>query len=177
MKKFFYLPAIAIAILLFSCNKDEALTNNGNCNDDPFGSDPYGAVLNTSGCKDFSSDSETEVALNEECIKINYFSEHKILRLAHYNGGFNCCPGKISADFDFESGIIRISEKQSQSICDCKCLFDIEYELRNIEQGEYRFIVTGPLTGYEAMPALEAVIDISEGSGKFCIERDSYPWK
>ncbi len=168
--KFFPIAILFIAFIIFSCKDNETTAN-----DDDANGVPYGIITDTSGCKSFF-DTTRNIPKTNECVKVNYSSQDEILQLIHVNAGFNCCPGVISAEINIEDGVISFFEKQSQAGCRCNCLYDVEYELRNVEPGEYEFIIVGPLTDGESKKSLECKIDISEGTGEFCLERNFYPW-
>ena len=170
-KKAVVLVAILTIGLVVSCKDNETNANDNN-------EKPYGIITDTSGCKSFAPDSERKVPKNKECVEAEYSSQNKILRLTHVNAGFNCCPGVISAEITIEDDAISIVEKQSQAGCRCNCLYDVKYELRNIDSGAYEFTITGPLTGGDqSPPPLKFSLDLNKSADEFCLERNFYPWE
>lgn len=110
-----------------------------------------------------------------ECLEYEY-DGRSVLRLKHVNAGFNCCPGTISADIEIASGRIFIRESESSSLCDCNCLFDLDYEVVLLAPGLYRIEVVGPYQP-SGDPPLEFLADLTgPSSGSFCVKRSRYPW-
>ncbi len=143
------------------------------------GTVPVGGLVGRTDCKGSGavpSRAEAELrAADQECVKYAYDGQG-VLRLKHVNAGFNCCPGTISAEILAERGEIRIKEKESSSLCDCSCLYDIDYEFAGIKPGIWRISVVGPYQP-EGDPPLEFRVDLGGvASGSYCVERTRYPW-
>jgi hypothetical protein len=142
------------------------------------GPGPVGRLVGRTDCKNFGgSDSGAAMAptSGQECIEYDY-DGRSVMRLKHINAGFNCCPGEISAEIFVEGGEIRIKEKESSSLCDCSCLYDLAYEFAAVKPGIWRISVVGPYQP-EGDPPLEFRVDITgAASGSFCVERTRYPW-
>jgi len=151
---------------------------SGSCVSSP-GSGPVGRLVGRTDCKgsgSFSSRTKAgPLAADRECVEYGY-DGRSVLRLKHVNAGFNCCPGTISAEILAERGEIRIKEKESSSLCDCSCLYDIDYEFAGIKPGIWRISAVGP---YQpgGDPPLEFRVDLGGvASGSYCVERTRYPW-
>lgn len=157
--------ALALALAVGSCSS-------------PAGSGPVGRLVSRTDCKSFGapdSGPATAPTSGQECVEYDY-DGRSVLRLRHINAGFNCCPGTIAADIDVSAGRILIKERESSSLCDCDCLYDIGYEIAGLTPGTYRLTVVGPYQP-EGDPPLEFVADLSgAASGTFCVERTHYPW-
>ncbi|UCH82949.1 MAG: hypothetical protein JSW50_10790 [Candidatus Latescibacterota bacterium] len=144
--------------------------------DDGTGSgEPAGRLTGASGCNDFGATGAFDVTPpNEDCVDYHY-NGNNILLLTHLNAGFNCCP-VIGADIAIEENNITITEKEISGLCDCLCLFDLDYEIVNIPPGVYTIKVIEP----HLMPGdelLEFVVDLTaEPAGTYCVERNRYPW-
>jgi len=143
------------------------------------GTPPQGRLISRTNCKSFpqtnSQASESIRAANQECAEYIYDGK-SVLRLKHVNAGFNCCPGTVSADIQVTGGEIRIKEKESSSLCDCNCLYDLDYEFTGVAPGITRISVVGPYQP-EGDPPLEFLVDLGgAASGSFCVERTRYPW-
>ncbi len=140
---------------------------------------PDGRLTGYVGCKDFlpsaSDGQDAAPGPGWECLE--YDCDGKgTLRLKHVNAGFNCCPGTISAEIVISEGEIRIREDESSALCDCNCLFDLDYAFSHLAPASTRISVSGPYLR-EGDPPLDFVIDLSgPGSGAFCVERTHYPW-
>lgn len=150
----------------------------GSCASSP-GSGPVGRLVGRTDCKGsagLSSPARTGLrAAGTECVEYEYDGK-SVLRLKHINAGFNCCPGTVSAEITVEGGEIRIREKESSSLCDCSCLYDVSYEFAGVALGIYHISVVGPYQNESDTP-LEFRVDlIGAASGSFCVERTHYPW-
>jgi len=166
------------SVLLSAVMAGALLFLSGSCVFSP-GQDPLGKLVGRTDCKSFSRlnspSAKTSGGTNEECVEYDY-NGTSVLLLKHVNAGFNCCPGTISADIDVLGGVIRIKEKESSSLCDCSCLYDIDYEFVSVRPGLYRISVVGPYQ-IEGDPPLEFLVDLTgAASGSFCVERTHYPW-
>jgi len=114
-------------------------------------------------------------AAGRECLEYEY-DGRSVLRLKHVDAAFNCCPGEVSAAIEISDGVVRIEERESSSLCDCNCLYDLSYEITGLAPGAVRISVVGPYQP-EAGPPLEFVADLGRAaSGTFCVERTVYPW-
>jgi hypothetical protein len=72
--------------------------------------------------------------------------------------------------------IIRIEENELEGLCDCDCLFDLDYEIRNLDPGTYVIQVIEPYLE-EGDEKLEFEVDlISAPTGAYCVDRSHYPW-
>jgi len=157
--------ALCLAVLAASCVS-------------PGGPDPVGRLVSRTGCKSFGTPDPGAAAAptsSEECVEYDY-DGRTVLKLKHVNAGFNCCPGTISATIDVSNGVILIKEKESSSLCDCDCLYDLDYEIAALVPGTYRISVVGPYQP-EGDPPLEFLVDLAHASsGSYCVERTRYPW-
>jgi len=143
------------------------------------GTPPQGRLISRTDCKSFpqpdSQAARSIRAANQECIEYIYDGK-SVLLLKHVNAGFNCCPGTVSADIQISGGEIRIKEKESSSLCDCNCLYDLAYEFVGVAPGITRISVVGPYQP-EGDPPLEFLVDLGgAASGSYCVERTRYPW-
>lgn len=165
---YFWLSSISVIVLLFL---------SGSCVFSP-GSDPVGRLVGRTDCKSSGGSNPGAAAAptsSQECVEYDYDGK-SALRLKHVNAGFNCCPGTISADVVAEGGEIRIKEMESSSLCDCSCLYDLDYEFVSVKPGIYRISVAGPYQ-WEGDPPLDVrVALIGAVSGSHCVERTRYPW-
>jgi hypothetical protein len=156
---------VALALLAEGCSS-------------PSGPDPVGRLVGRTGCKSFgapAAGATTAPASSRECVEYDY-DGRGLLKLKHVNAGFNCCPGTISATVEVSNGDILIKERESSSLCDCSCLYDVDYEIAGLPSGAWRISVVGPYQP-EGDPPLEFLVDLSQASsGSYCVERTRYPW-
>lgn len=144
---------------------------------DPFAFEKAGRLINHTECKNTGGIIETFTSKTDECITFIYYANYNILQLSHINAGFNCCPKKISASYKFTNDTVKIFEKQAEAGCKCECLYDVNYELRNLSPGVYHIEIFGPLTDGKNKPQLAFDIDIvKHADSTFCMYRGFYPW-
>ncbi|KPL04256.1 MAG: hypothetical protein AMJ90_01340 [candidate division Zixibacteria bacterium SM23_73_2] len=133
-------------------------------------------VSNTSqGCKTFQKIEGDIVPPDQDCIEYTY-DEESVLSIKHLNAGFNCCPEKIKIFVNIQNSIITIEEKEYNGLCDCNCLFDLDFDIENVVPGEFTIKVIEPYLP-SGDQLLEFYVDLSYStSGIFCVERTCYPW-
>jgi hypothetical protein len=136
---------------------------------------PVGFLAGYEGCKEFQKGAGMDgTPPDQDCMEYQYDGE-SVLLLKHVNAGFNCCP-EIAADVTIEGNVITIEEIEISGDCDCICLFDMDYEIRDLPPGEYTIRVTEPYVP-EGEEVLEFTIDlVSSPLGTYCVYRDYYPW-
>jgi len=152
----------------------------GSCDENTNSPDfqPVGTLSGYEGCKTFTTNSGLEVGSytsTEECIEYEHDGESR-LRMKHINAGFNCCPGKIDTTISISDNRIVIEDREEEQGCFCQCLFDLEYEILGLEQGEYTIVVTGPYIHDIDERLLFHVQLTGPNSGTFCVNRTHYPW-
>jgi len=135
-------------------------------------SDPHGYPVSTDGCKMFTDGDEGFAPPSVTCMAYTYDGVGS-LSLTHINASLNCCPIP-NLTVAIEGDTIMITESD-EGLCDCICLFDIEYQVENLPPGQYRIVV------FEAYPTggdpLDFWVDLSYArSDQFCVEREGYPW-
>jgi hypothetical protein len=130
-----------------------------------------GKLTNYTDCKKSKEDSPPS---DKDCIKYDY-DGNKILLLKHVNAGFNCCPA-ITANINVTGNVITIEEIEISGYCDCLCLYDLNYEISNLDSGEYLITVNEPYI-HEDEEILQFTVNLSSSnSGSYCVDRYHYPW-
>ena len=135
-------------------------------------SDPYGYVVDRTDCITDAPPEVNQAASSASCLWYEYDGVGT-LDITHQNAVLNCCP-MPTLSVEIEGDTITITEAD-EGLCDCYCLYDIDYRLVNLPPGEYRIIV------YEAYPAggdpLDFTIDLVQNpTNLLCVERTGYPW-
>jgi hypothetical protein len=142
---------------------------------------PSGTLLQFNGCKQFLANVSGQMdgyvpGPHEDCIEYQYNGTDTLV-LMHINGGFNCEPGEITADIEFNGNVIIITEQESrQAAADCLCLFDIDYEIINLSPGEYTIRIIEPYVESNDQVLEVSLRLLSETSGTYCLPRTYYPW-
>ena len=133
-----------------------------------------GALLSHSGCKNFDNEaSQGRYTLSDsshECLEYSYAGN--VLRIKHINAAFNCCLDKITGSVGIEGNIIRIESNgilTNGQGCFCDCLYDVEFEVKNLLPAVYRIVCSTFTHSLE--------IDLTQTtSDRYCEPRDHYPW-
>ena len=110
------------------------------------------------------------------CISYNYGGD-SLLRLMHYNAGFNCCPEKFIVDIEVKGDSLIISEDELKHGCKCNCLFDLDIKVHNLPAGSYHVRFAEPYVS-QSMTKLTFDVDLKkEPSGSFCATRPEGWWR
>jgi len=72
--------------------------------------------------------------------------------------------------------MISIEEREEEQGCLCQCLFDIKYEIHDLEPGEYTIEVKGPYIIASDEEMKFSVQLYGSCSGTYCVTRSHYPW-
>lgn len=140
--------------------------------------DPSGSLLGYNGCKQFQDNnqlSRSTAARESDCLEYLYDGRSTLV-LKHINAGFNCCPGEIVANIEFNGNRITITENEREQGCRCLCLFDLDLEVINLHPGTYTIRVVEPYVQGNNQ-VLEFTVNLNAAaSGTYCLERNYYPW-
>ena len=68
-------------------------------------------------------------------VDINY------LEVNHINAMFNCEPGRLLVDVEFNNDTIFVNESEEQSLVNCICPYDLSYRIGPLEYGTYQFVL------------------------------------
>ena len=135
--------------------------------------EPSGSMTGQTGCKSFEK-AAPETPSDQDCIEYEYDGTGTLL-LKHVNAGFNCCP-VMNNNIFIEGDTIIVMEVETEGLCDCICLFDLDYEVINLPPGIYMIKVIEPYL-WEGDDPLEFEINLTEAvSGSFCVNRTYGPW-
>ncbi|MFC2131868.1 hypothetical protein ACFLSQ_10575 [Bacteroidota bacterium] len=166
MKNFIKITFLTITIIVFySCNNsDEPLSSKSN---------KQTVYANYGECLE----NEMMIIEGENSVtKIEFSYLGKILNINHLNAGFNCCVDDIKIDVEFKSGQIIITETDINPACDCLCLYNIDYEIKNIPAGTYIIKINESVKPENDDPIIFEV-ELHEGvQGEESFVRSGYPW-
>jgi len=126
------------------------------------------------GCK-YSKSGVSIDSITSKQTCIQYFMDGNTLIFKHINAGFNCTPDNVFAEIRISNNLIIIEESQELTTpSDCKCLFDIEMQITNVEKDAYTIKIFEP---YQLNQMIEFNIDLSANTtGTYCVDRTDYPW-
>jgi hypothetical protein len=152
-----------------------ALLSTGCTEDNPaLAEDAYGALLESVGCKTAEGDMEAQLASGEECLEWDL--NGRVLSLTHVDAAFNCCPESLTAEVLIDGSSITVIEGEvfdDGGECDCICLFDLHIAVYDLTPDVYTVSVSGP---YSPEP-LDTTIDlVAQPTGRYCEDREVYPW-
>ncbi|MBN2275517.1 MAG: hypothetical protein JXR41_10440 [Bacteroidales bacterium] len=159
------LPCFAVLLGIYTCEKEGTLTGS-----------PSGKLNSSTGCNIFKSTAEAEhMADTLCCMEYSYNAENDKLQLKHINAGFNCCPEEIKGEVSFVNDTVIIKESERDGLCDCLCLYDLNYTLTGIRKKTYTICFIEPYAGDQEK--LNVSIDLTKNSGGLtCVVRKKYPW-
>ncbi len=139
--------------------------------------EPEGKLIDYSGCKGtVTGISDVEVPEGLDCVEC-FYSGSNVLSLKHLNAAFNCCPGEIISDIVVRNDSIIITEDETEGLCDCICLFDLEYEIINIPTGEYTVLIREPYLCEGDQPLSFSIQLPCLPNYCHCEFRTCYPWE
>lgn len=128
----------------------------------------YGTMLPLTGCK-------TQKAVEGESCIIWEYDGQGLLSIQHVNACLNCCP-ENSATVTVSGGEITLDETTVNGLCDCICLFDIDFVVENLQPGEYTIAVDEHI-GQIWPESFEFTVDLNATpTGMVCLERNLDPY-
>lgn len=167
-KLFLFVSILAIFIIA-SCKSTNDSPNTG--------TGPIGKVINYSECKNNIGFVAKVYSSSDECIEYKYIKDKKLLEFTHINTGMNCCPEKITADIKINGNNIVIREHEAKAGCKCECLFDVNYQFKDISLDTYTIEIYAPLTDGTIQAPFVCKIDLTlTDSSSYCMKRGFYPW-
>lgn len=166
LRLYFVLTPLLAAFILFEFTMCKENSSS------PVNQYSVGQLISYTDCKSFDVNIMMDNhPSNEECIEYEY-NGSGILQLKHVNAGFNCCPGELNAVISVEGNVITISESEEEARCRCNCLYDLEYNIRDLNPGIYTIKIISP---YSDNIIFNADFS-SEAGNSYCEPRNEYPW-
>jgi len=162
MRRNFFL-GIGLIIALLGCSRETLV--------------PGISFTSGSTCKQFGLKSTEATPRNYDCIQYAY-NDSNALSIKHINAGFNCCPGQFMVDLTVSGDTLIITEREESSLCDCNCLYDLEYKLTGIGERTWWIRVIEPYYNSNDAEAIVFEADLKHDPARtVCFERTGYPWK
>ncbi len=145
---------------LISCHKENPISQN-----------MTGKLVSHSDCKS----NKSVFADTVSCVEYSFQPSSGKLLLKHINSAFNCCPGEISCLVSILNDTITIIEQESQTLCNCDCIYDLDIEVNGVTAKMYRLKFIEPYLGDQE--PLDFMINLAtEVTGSLCVTRTNYPW-
>ncbi|HLN53232.1 MAG TPA: hypothetical protein VK212_05945 [Lentimicrobium sp.] len=153
---------LLIFSIVYSCDKKETQQTQPNINVH---------LLNVSECKLLKAG----VSDSLSCIEYNFEPTTGKLNLKHINSAFNCCPGEISGNISMLNDTIILEENESESGCNCDCLYDLDFEISGVAAKAYRIKIIEPYLGDQQ--SLDFFVNLeNQPTGNWCVIRTNYPY-
>jgi hypothetical protein len=100
----------------------------------------------------------------------------RTLVLDRFNAAFNLCAGRVRADITLSNDTIAIVERETSEPCDRECLFELRYQIRNLEPRRYTVTIAEP----HVRPGEEQIafsVDLVNAPLDFCgVYREGSAW-
>lgn len=157
-----YTLLVAGLLVLTACEKE-------------LGYEPFIEMDQYTGCKQIGLKGAQDVDPSQDCIQYSYDGD-SLLSIKHVNAGFNCCPERLMVEMEQRGDTLFIREAEKEQLCDCNCLYDLDYAVHGIKPGTYVISVIEPYA-LAGTPRLIFSVNLrKEPVGSYCVERDYYPW-
>jgi hypothetical protein len=160
MKKPVVIVIFVLVWLAFSCEIEKS-ENTRPVN-------PVVTGISYVGCKEL----DLKCTRNEDCVIYETVNDSS-LKINRINAAFNCCFDYLLINIETaDNSTIKITEKENAGLCNCICLYDIEYTVGPLNYGLYSIDI------YEQSgDTISFNIDFNKDtSGEYCEERTGYPW-
>jgi len=113
---------------------------------------------------------------NQDCIQYSFQDNRLVIK--HINAGFNCCPEGFKVSLAVKGDTLIITEEENSSLCDCNCLFDLDYTLTDIDKDSWWIRVVEPYVQGQGQDLILFEANLrKDTSGLVCFERTTYPWR
>ncbi|MBU0983946.1 MAG: hypothetical protein KKA42_08750 [candidate division Zixibacteria bacterium] len=137
---------------------------------------PVGTLVDRSECK-------YQKAVDRESPDLNGFTCLAVawdgvstLSVTHVNANLNCCP-ILEPVITVNDTLILIDEVELEGLCDCMCLFDLDYEITGLPSAVYRLLLREHYLP-EGLPVLDMMLDLAAPMvDTLCLPRAHYPYQ
>lgn len=147
-------------IILWGCQKE-----TGN---------PTIDLVGSTDCKSMFKSDDGDSS-DQDCIK--YFYSDNVLTIKHLNAGFNCCPEEFLVDLQVSGDTLIIIEKEKSALCDCDCLFDLDFTLTDVDNRTWWIRVKEPYIHPPDQKEILFEVNLKKNpQGTWCVHRTGYPW-
>lgn len=135
---------------------------------------PLGNLVTKTECKSSTHTKIETYTTSEDAIEWEFTGG--TLTLKHINTAFNCCPGTIYGNVKISKNTISIAESSDPGLCNCNCLYDLTYEIKNLSLGVYTISIPEAIDKTTEEP-INFTIDLNAAKkGSKVYTRHSYPW-
>jgi hypothetical protein len=160
------LAGVTMLILVFSCSKETKNSKELILS---------GMMTSHSDCINSKSNAVFITADSLSCVEYSFDGLTNKLVLKHLNAGFNCYPDSMYCNVTMRNDTIFIQEFESQQLCSCECLYDLDIEIHGVVAKMYQIEFIEPYRGNQEQ--IRFLVDFStQLEGTFCVTRNQYPW-
>ena len=132
-------------------------------------------LVGSSACKK-DLKTATDQASDQDCIRYSWLAGDT-LSIKHVNAGFNCCPDGFRVELKVDGDTLVITEAENSSLCDCDCLFDLNYTLTGVSKDTWWIRVKEPYVQQSGQKKILFRAELRKvAEGEICITRTGYPW-
>ncbi|MCX6224158.1 MAG: hypothetical protein NTV01_05330 [Bacteroidia bacterium] len=150
-------------LLIIGCDREGSLAPSVN-------------LVSSSKCKGHGLKANADQAFDQDCIQY-FWLTGDTLSIRHVNAGFNCCPGGFDVGLSVVGDTLVITEAENSSMCDCNCLYDLNYKLTGISKNTWWIRVKEPYIQQTEQKKILFKAELKKISeGEFCVTRTGYPW-
>lgn len=134
-----------------------------------------GRLVSNSGCLHDKAGNGIKLYDSLSCAQYSFDAASHILRITHFNAAFNCCDLSISSEITMRNDTIIIREVEGLPLCNCLCLFNLEFEIAGVNPQEYVIKFIEPYCMDHDF--LVFPVELSgTPSGTECVVRHFGPW-
>jgi hypothetical protein len=146
------------------------------CERDPL-VNPGIAFVNGTHCKNLELKSVNDQPSDRDCIQYRWVEGDSLI-IKHVNAAFNCCPDGFNTDLVISGDTLIITETENEALCDCNCLYDLNYVLTGIEKDTWWIRIDEQYARQPDDKKIVFKVNLrKEPLGEFCVTRTGYPWK
>lgn len=147
----------------------------GGCDREPSPAPEIDFVSSTL-CKNMDLKSTDDHSSDQDCIQYKWVEGDSLI-LKHVNAAFNCCPEGFLTELKVSGDTLIITESENSSLCDCNCLYDLNYSLSGINKSTWWIRVEEPYVQQQEAAKLLFKLELRKvDEGEICVTRTGYPW-
>jgi len=133
-------------------------------------------MVGNSICKSNGLKAIADRSANQDCVVYSWL-KGDTLTIRHINAAFNCCPDGLSVTLRVDADTLIVSEAENAALCDCNCLYDLDWQLTGITGKAWWVRIEEPYVKQQDQQKILFRADLKKYPvGEFCLTRNEYPW-
>jgi hypothetical protein len=154
---------LVMLLLIVGCDREPSI-------------DPYITFAGATVCKGAGLKSATDHPSDQDCLQYKW-AEGDSLIIKHVNANFNCCPQGFRTEVKVSGDTIIISEYENEALCDCNCLYDLDYYVVGITKTTWWIRIEEPYIQQQEQEKILFKAELRKfPESEFCVTRTGYPW-